>query len=194
MQHNAICVSDFSKPETFIKKQSRLNLVTVGSLVKKKNHCFLIPVVKELVARGVDCELHILGEGHLRKNIEKSIQKHNLQNHIFLHGNTRVQEFYWSADFYLHPALYEPFGLVLIEAMAAGLPVISLDGKGNRDIIKQGKNGFILDKKVKAFADVIVQIYNNKKLYNIMQKECIDTANSFDIKQYVEQLIQLYKN
>ena len=50
-----------------------------------------------------------------------------------------------------------PFGLVLLEAMAAGLPVVSLDGKGNSDFIKNGINGYILEKKI--------LIYLAKKLF-----------------------------
>ena len=48
---------------------------------------------------------------------------------ITLHGNVDfVEKYLWDSDIYVHPALYEPFGLVLLEAMAAGLPVVSLDG------------------------------------------------------------------
>ena len=51
-----------------------------------------------------------------------------------------MEEYLENSNLYVHTAFSEAFGLVLIEAMTAGLPVIALDAKGNRDIIENGKN------------------------------------------------------
>ena len=57
-----------------------------------------------------------------------------------------VQNYLWDCDIYVHSAYHESLGLVLLEAMSAGVPVVTLDGKGNRDIMENGYNGFILNK------------------------------------------------
>ena len=63
---------------------------------------------------------------------------------------------------FIHPATYEPFGLVIIEAMAAGLPVISLDGKGNRDIIKHKVNGYIFqNQNAVKFGEALIKLKEN---------------------------------
>ena len=59
----------------------------------------------------------------------------------------------------MHSASYEPFGLVLLEAMAAGIPCVSIDGGGNRDIIINGENGFIIEiqSAIEAVLDIECQ-------------------------------------
>jgi len=78
--------------------------------------------------------------------------------------------------------------------MAAGLPVVTLDGKGNRDIIEQGKNGFMIYKQsAELFADKIIELIKNKELYQSMSAYAVEFAKKYDIKEYVDKLIDLYK-
>lgn len=193
---NAIDVSYFSKPINRISDSKNvLQLVTVGSLVDKKNQIFLIPVIQYLQGKGIECELHILGEGINRNVIQAEISKQNLQEFIFLHGNVSVNEFYWSSDIYLHSAIYEPFGLVLIEAMAAGLPVVCLDGKGNRDLIEEGENGYmVFENNPELFAERVLEIWENKEQYQRMSGFAMKYAKQFDIVPYVDALLELYKS
>ena len=94
----------------------------------------------------------------------------------------------------MHAATYEPFGLVLIEAMAAGLPVVCLDGGGNRDIMEQNKNGIMVHQQdAKVFAEAILHIANNPTIYNEMSAYAAQYAARFDIKPYVDRLLELYR-
>lgn len=192
MLHNAINTALFEhakKTETY----TTIKLVSVGSLVHKKNHAFLIPVVLHLISRGYTVQLDILGEGPLRKELEQEISKQNLTNTICLQGNVPVYEYYKQAQLYVHPATYEPFGLVLIEAMAAGLPLVCLDGKGNRDIIEQGKNGcMIFEQNPTLFAEKIIEICQDKEMYTSMSKYAVNFAKQYDIVPYVDRLLEIY--
>jgi glycosyltransferase involved in cell wall biosynthesis len=192
---NAIDVSYFTKPQNWIpKKKDVLQLVTVGSLVDKKNQIFLVSVISFLKKKGVECELHILGEGINKGKIQAEITKQNLNDSIFLHGNVSVNEYYWNSDIYIHSATYEPFGLVFLEAMAAGLPVVCLDGKGNRDLIENNINGcMITNQNPELFAEKIIEIWNNKLLYQSMSNNAIQFAKQFDIVPYVDSLLEIYK-
>ena len=103
-----------------------------------------------------------------------------------------------STDFhnlYLHTANYEPFGLVLIEAMACGLPVICTDGKGNRDLIKEGVNGFMVwERDPVMLADKIELLLRNDTLRIEMGKKAHAFAQDFGIKKYVDSLVNLYES
>jgi len=192
--HNAIDVQNFVRPPEHKKNNTTLQLVSVGSLVRKKNHAFLIRVIQELRALHIDCVLHILGEGPQKSHIEQLIQKHSLQNHIQLHGNVDVETFYWNADIYVHSALYEPFGLVLIEAMAAGLPIVCLNGKGNADIIQHSVNGFMVPKQnAKVFAEHIRNLWENKQLYSDISRQAYESAQQYSIHDYIKKLLALYQ-
>ena len=148
MLQNAINLNQFTRPKSWNKKKDeQLKLVSVGSLVDKKNHIFLIEVVEKLIEKGLNPQLSILGEGPNRELLEREIEDRKLKEYIHLKGNvSKVEEFLWNSDIYVHSATYEPFGLVLLEAMASGIPCVSIDGGGNRDIIENEKNGFIIEK------------------------------------------------
>jgi glycosyltransferase involved in cell wall biosynthesis len=95
---------------------------------------------------------------------------------------------------YVHSATYEPFGLALIEAMAAGLPVITLDGGGNRDIIEQHKNGMMLFKQdAHEFAQAIHSLAEDENQYRSISNNAIEFARNYDIKNYVDKLLDLYE-
>ena len=189
---NSIDVQRFIKPNDLISnnENSICNLVSIGRLDKNKNHQFLINVVLELNKRKFPIHLTIVGEGKERISLESQIVNLNLMDQITLKGlQYNVPEFLWMSDVYVHSALSEGFGLTLLEAMAAGLPVVTLDGGGNRDLIKNGRNGFIIEKEnSKLFADKIIEVFNNSTISNYNTT----FAMNFDISTYVEKLIAFY--
>jgi glycosyltransferase involved in cell wall biosynthesis len=105
-----------------------------------------------------------------------------------------VENYLFDCDLYVHSAIYEAFGLVLIEAMAAGLPVVCLDGKGNRAIMEDGKNGFIVyEQNAEMFAGKILELVNTPGLYPAMSIYAKEYAKKYDIKEYVDKLVAFYK-
>jgi glycosyltransferase involved in cell wall biosynthesis len=79
--------------------------------------------------------------------------------------------------------------------MAAGLPVIALDGKGNRDVNVEGKTGYLLpaDASPEEFADKVISIVSNPELYKEMSVYARNFAAGFDIEAYTGKLLQEYK-
>src|SRR5262249_32601990 len=151
--------------------------------------------VDALRKKGEKVHLNILGDGENKKSLQQKITELNLDDYVTLNGIVdKVPEFLWNADIYVHSAVYEPFGLALIEAMSAGLPVVCLDGKGNRDIIKNGENGFMLEENnVEAFAEKILQLMSDKQLYDKISSAALRTASGYDIVSYTDKLIALYE-
>lgn len=171
-----------------------LKLVNVGSYQKKKNQAFFVDVAKALVARNVDFEINLIGHGELYDSVAQRIEEENLGSYIFQRGmQTNVHEWYHQSDLYIHAATYEPFGLVFLEAMAAGLPVVTLDGKGNRDIIELDKNGYLFyDQDPEKFADKIIEYASNKARYQEMSLYAQHYAEQFAAPTKMQEMVDFY--
>jgi glycosyltransferase involved in cell wall biosynthesis len=192
---NALNYKEFYFDRPPFRKKEQISLVSTGNLNLNKNHAFLISIVHELRLAGHNVSLDIIGEGRERSNLEKSIRLLGLQDHVHLRGQVmNVKDYYQKADIYVHVALHEAFGLSILEAMASGLPVICLDGKGNRDIIVEGKNGFIIMKQdTSLFSSKIMQLSCDTILYDQLSVYARQFAEQFDIGSYCERLMSFYK-
>lgn len=174
---------------------TKLRLVNVGSLNTNKNQIFLVNVAKILADKGVDFNLKIVGGGQDYDMLNQRIETLELQKNVWLCGNVdNVEDYLQESDIYVHSSLSEALGLTIIEAMAAGLPIVTLDGHGNRDLIVQGKNGYMIyEQNAEQFADRILEIWNDKNKYNQMSAFAQDFARQYDIKPYVDKLLVLYQ-
>ncbi|MDN3467132.1 glycosyltransferase, partial [Pseudoalteromonas sp. APC 3495] len=133
--------------------------VSVGNLTENKNHRLAIKALKNLVIRFKDIKLFIAGEGPERQSLERLISELGLCNNVFLLGKlprNEVRELLWKSDFFVLPSKSETFGVVLIEAMAAGLPILSLQNGGSESIVNSSV-GFIA-KDDREFTDNMAKL------------------------------------
>jgi glycosyltransferase involved in cell wall biosynthesis len=195
---NAIDSNRFKRPRLIEEKVlvQPIKLISIGRLDTNKNHQFLLDCIFNLKNRGFQFHLSIVGEGDTRPQLEQKINDLELHSDVTLTGvKDHVEELIWQSDLYVHSALTEGFGLTLIEAMAASLPVITLNGGGNRDLIEEGKNGFLIEEEnVERFTEKIIELLSNPKQYKEMSEYAQLFAKKFDIVPYVNNLLKLYRN
>jgi glycosyltransferase involved in cell wall biosynthesis len=115
--------------------------------------------------------LILVGDGILRSDIEKEIEL--FKNAVALPGYVAYSElskFYGISDVFVHPAVNEPWGVSVNEALACGLPVIASDGVGSRiDLIQEGQNGFVFPQQdIQALTNCLIKIVQSPEL----SKEC----------------------
>ena len=122
-------------------------IVTCGRLSAEKGHDLLIEAARYVFKKHSDWQLDIFGDGPERLNLEKKITKYSLSNNIKLRGIVNnVYEKYKDYSFYVMSSRYEAFGMVLVEALKTGLPVISFDCPyGPNEIILNNTNGLLVD-------------------------------------------------
>ena len=173
---------------------SEIKIINVGSFVEKKNQSFAVHILKDLIDKGYPASLTFLGDGYMKNKVENLAVKYGVIKNISFLGNVEnVEGYLKESNLYLHTATYEPFGLVILEAMASGLPVISLNGKGNSDLIENGKNGYIFEEEnPNLFSQKIIHIYKNHSEREIIIQNGFSTAKKHDIKEYTENLISCY--
>lgn len=168
-------------------------LLLVSRLVKEKNVSFVLDAFK-LLPDGF--KLIVIGKGEeLPRLIEYAYEKLRLSKaHVLFFKESRGQElvdFYRSADLFLFPSTTDTQGIVLAEAMACGTPVVSVDGPGQRDIIRNGMNGFLVRNQAEM-AEVIVQIKKDKDLHSLLQEYAWRTSRFYMPQVMGERLTQFY--
>ena len=191
--HNAIDLKRFVP--SYDRGFTYLHIVSVGNLVEKKNHMLLLEIALILRQKiGPHFKIDILGFGPLYEGLNQRIKLENLEKNVFLRGSVgNVEEYYKKANVYVHTATYEPFGLVLIEAMASGLPVITLDGIGNRDIINEGINGFLINENdANIFVEKILSIFQNRNYLTRLSVNAISYSANFGMDNYINKLHKYY--
>lgn len=190
---NAINVKAFQKYIHPAPAGGTIRIVSVGSLIERKNQMLQIEVAAILKQRGADFHLDIYGQGPTRDKLQARIKELDLGDQVTLQGvHDNIGARMGAATLFLHTALYEPFGLVIVEAMASGLPVIALDGGGNRELVQDDENGYLIASPDAArIADRILQAAASP-LHGLLRQGAIQAAQRYDIVPYVSKLLDLY--
>ena len=164
---NAIDPSAFERTRVFERTPIRVGFI--GRLDPVKRIDRLIEAMVELRARPWEqpVECHIYGDGSMNAALRALVARHRLEAVVTLHGTiARPQDALKNIDALVLPSAGEGFGLVLIEAMAAGVPVIACDAGGVRDVIIDGQNGLLFrdDRARPSIADLVAQLSDDSEL------------------------------
>lgn len=120
--------------------------VSLGRLTRQKGFDRLIDIWEKVAEKYPDWELHIYGEGAEKKKLMELISDKNLQEFVQINPPVKdVAKVYQSASLYLMASRFEGFGLVLIEAMSFGLPVIAYNVIGPNELVQNNVNGFLIE-------------------------------------------------
>jgi len=141
-------------------------LIYVGSLIQRKGLDLLLPA---LAQTSEDIRLVIVGEGQEKPLLEQQMKKLNLTERVEFKGYVEgeaLRRLYMESDAFILPTREDCFGLVLLEAMCASLPVISSKyADGAKDLIEEGKNGYIVEPEdTDAFAKTIERLFEEGNL------------------------------
>ena len=132
------------KPREKSKEHDSIIVLFVGSLVKEKGVLELIDVAKKIKACQKNMEFWFVGQGPLRSYLDKLKEQIPIRYLGYI-NNTLLPKVYQKADILVLPSKSEElFGIVLIEAMSCGLPVIASNHVGPREIITHGYDGFLI--------------------------------------------------
>ncbi len=98
-------------------------------------------------------------------------------------------------DIFILPSILEGFGIVLLEAMAAGIPVVASDVDGIREVVIQGESGILIPpKNPDAIASAVIQLIENPQLVKNLVENGLKRARLFDVQDHIMKLESLYSN
>jgi glycosyltransferase involved in cell wall biosynthesis len=134
-------------------------LLFVGRVAFEKNISFLLEMTKVLIDKHPDALLVVAGQGPAEKSLHKLATDLGLDNNIkfigYLDRNTELNACYQAADIFVFSSKSETQGLVLLEAMAQGTPVVAIAELGTASILIEGKGALIAADNIEGFADKV---------------------------------------
>ena len=210
---NGVDVSRFNSPSLDREQVRRkLNIsndtfvfLSVGRNHKKKYFSLLIAAAERLTTRiNEKFVVVIIGDGV--SDLQKEVDRRNSTSLFLLlepndeHEVTHVQlpsdelvSLYCAADAFVFPSIMETFGIVLVEAMAAKLPIITTDAPGCRDVIRGGRDGLMVPvKDVTKFVDAMENVITNESARSELIGKAMTRVNDFSWDTVVDKYITLY--
>jgi glycosyltransferase involved in cell wall biosynthesis len=169
---------------------------TIGRLVKRKNIEDLLSVVKQL-QDSTPSLLLIMGDGPEKEFIETGIRDLRLEGVVRLLGRVSEEQKYEylnASDAYLSTAIHEGFGIVFLEAMECGLPVICYDRGGQRDFLKNGKTGFLVELGNRdGFAASVKGLLNDSGVRAEISAHNRNYVKEFYIENVAQKYLDIFK-
>jgi len=138
-------------------------LVCVGRLSEQKGQLLLVDAVSKLLAKGIDIELVLAGDGEMRPEIEALIRQHSLESKVIITGwisSKQVREEILASRAMVQPSFAEGLPVVIMEAMALRRPVLTTYVAGIPELVRPGENGWLfpagdVDELVKVLEDFL---------------------------------------
>ena len=195
---NGVDCQRFSPTLACREQVGPLQMLFVGRVVRQKGLSYLIEALAILKSRGItDWHLRIAGDGPMRSPLEVQVAQSGIADSIEFAGwlpfDTIPTEM-GCADLFVLPSIIEGMPLVLLQAMASGLPVIATSVCGNVDLVKPGDNGLLVPaKNPEALADGLATLIADRQLCQRMGQRSREVALTMDWSEIAESYFALYR-
>lgn len=179
-----------------INKLDNKNIISVGRLEPEKGFLDLVSVFKLMELKDGEVYLNLVGDGSQKDKIFKNIVDNNISRKVKMPGYLDFEELnklYEETSLYLMTSYTESFGLVLIEAMSHGIPVIAFScAEGAKELINNGVNGYLINNRNEhEMADRAVKLLNNPDKLKELGENARTTALKYSKDEVKKMWIKL---
>jgi glycosyltransferase involved in cell wall biosynthesis len=177
--------------------ETRPVLVHVGRIAHEKNVDFLIHMLHNVRQQIPDILLIIAGEGPALNHVKLLVQKRKLNKNVlfvgYLNRDSALLDCYQAGDAFVFSSKTETQGLVLLEAMAVGVPVVSIAHLGTRDILASQRGALIAEDNIDDFSTKVIHLLNDTGLRAQLSREGKLYAAEWSAERLAEKLSMLYQ-
>lgn len=172
-------------------------LLFVGRLAFEKNIEFLLNMLTTLIQTRPDVRLVLAGEGPAEKHLRKLTAQLGLEEHVhfvgYLPRDGQLQALYRAADAFVFASATETQGLVLVEALALGLPVVALAEMGTRDVVREGEGCLIAPNNPPGFAARVLELLEHPHEARQLAAQAVIAAEAWQEERVAERLVAFYQ-
>ena len=188
--------ADLKSITNLITSQSSIfKIGTIGRLVPQKDYPTLLSAFSNVLESLPDTELYVVGEGYLRKDLNKLTKSLGVNDKVHWLGKTEyIKEFLSKIDLFILPSKYEGFGLVLLEAMVAKKPIIAANNSAIPEVLGKTYEGLFSTGNVKELAQQIDNAINDKNFSERLVKSYSSQLNLFDPSDMNKYVRNIYSN
>jgi len=185
---------DLSYIKSIKPSKKRSDVIFAGRLLKNKNVDFIIKSIALLKKKYPNITCTIIGNGPEKLRLKKIVEKLKLQNNVIFYDFLEKQEDLYammkSSKVFSFPSTREGFGIVALEANAAGLPVITVNHRDNatKDLIVNHKNGHVINLDEKELAKNIMKYLSSNPATN----NYIKSVEAYDWHSITKQVVEVY--
>lgn len=189
------------RPPDCLERRGKVALLHISNLRAVKRPLDVITIFFKIfeamggTCNGMPLQLHVVGEGPLQYEMINLAEKLGIEDHVkFLGVRGDIGRVIACSNLMLLPSREESFGLVALESMACGIPVVASSVGGLPEVIEDGRSGLLFPVgDTDAAAEKAVKLLSDRPLYDSMKKEAQKTAmEKFDMNKIVDQYEALY--
>ena len=168
-------------------------IISIGELNKNKNNEIVIKALGEL--QNPDIHYLVCGVGHKKEELHSMAKDYHLEGNVhFLGYRTDVPQLLKSCDIFVLPSYREGLSRSIMEAMAAGLPCVVSNIRGNIDLIKEGEGGYLCQADdVDGFAEAIFKLIVSVEIRERMRKYNLEAVKKFDVENIKSIMRYIYQ-
>ena len=178
--------------------KSRPTLVHIGRIAHEKNIDFVVEMLVEVKKQIPDILLIIAGQGPAESHLHKLVNALGLKDNVlfigYLDRNTELKDCYRAGDIFVFASRTETQGLVLLEAMALGVPVISTAVMGTRDILLEEMGSIIANEDVGDFSHKVVKTLQDPQMREALSVEAKVYAKKWSEDRFARRMYDFYNH
>jgi glycosyltransferase involved in cell wall biosynthesis len=176
--------------------EKEIVLVSVGRLAEEKNFDTLLDAVAQVMSKQDDVRLMLIGDGPRRGELERHAQKLGVADKVKFTGRIPFEGIpghLKAANLFVFASITETQGLVTMEAMATGLPVVAVAATGTSDAVVNGQEGLLTENNSEALAQAIQQVLADKEMFARFKMAAVEKAKSFDMMVQAQKVVDVYR-
>jgi 1,2-diacylglycerol 3-alpha-glucosyltransferase len=182
--------------ESYPELRGKRILLTAGRIGEEKNLDFLLGVMERLRWTAPEAMLVIAGDGPYREALERSVRRRRLEERVLFLGfvaRSRMKELYRLSEVFVFASLVESQGMVVIESMMAGTPVVAIGEMGTKELMGGDNGGFMVEADEGAFAEKVRLLLAEPELRRRKAEEAFRHAQLWTNDESVKKVDRLYR-
>jgi 1,2-diacylglycerol 3-alpha-glucosyltransferase len=171
-------------------------IISAGRLAEEKNWVTLLRAFAIAQQVQPNIRLVLLGDGPQAEALKQLAGELGISERVTFMGKVPFEEvpnYLKAADLFAFASITETQGLVTLEAMAAGLPVVAVDGAGTKDILEDDKQGFLTQNDPQDLANGIVKLVENSSMMSKFKTSALRTSRTYDNMRLARKMLKVYE-